>query len=163
MDMHLTCHRTSRHPQDLSAYLGQILVATHALCHSQVHLFLYLLCSLCTPTYHCPCQGPWFHIAIDFCYRSPSVSGKCGHYGGHQHLPVLKVSLPDSPVPPHSLHPHSPLGLWTTEVIFTPVFRYFGIPEDLISDWGVQCTSRMWESFQPHIRISPSQRAGWVG
>ncbi len=44
-----------------------------------------------------------------------------------------------------------PTAMETAEQIFNHVFRYFGIPEDIVSDRGPQFISRVWKNFVQEI------------
>lgn len=35
----------------------------------------------------------------------------------------------------------------TAELVFNHVFQYFGIPEDILSDWGPQFIAKVWKAF----------------
>ncbi|KAK3535067.1 hypothetical protein QTP70_003034 [Hemibagrus guttatus] len=44
----------------------------------------------------------------------------------------------------------------TTECLFNHVFRYYGLPEDIVSDWGSQLTSRVWRAFFKRLGLTVS-------
>ncbi|KAK3509986.1 hypothetical protein QTP70_024321, partial [Hemibagrus guttatus] len=44
----------------------------------------------------------------------------------------------------------------TAEALFLHVFRNFGLPEDIVSDWGSQFTSRVWGSLCAQLSIGVS-------
>lgn len=54
-----------------------------------------------------------------------------------------------------------PSAFTTAELLFNHVFRYFGIPEDLVSDQGPQFTSRAWESFMEKLGVTVSLTSGY--
>ena len=45
--------------------------------------------------------------------------------------------------------------------MFQQVFRYFGIPEDIVSDRGPQYTSQVWAAFFEHLGVSVSLTSGY--
>ncbi|KAI4881834.1 hypothetical protein NFI96_012615 [Prochilodus magdalenae] len=54
-----------------------------------------------------------------------------------------------------------PTAMETAETIFAEVFRYFGLPEDIVSDRGTQFTSRVWQAFCKQLNISVSLTSGF--
>ncbi len=40
-----------------------------------------------------------------------------------------------------------PTAMITAKLLFNSILRYFGIPEDIVSDWGPQLVSRVWKGF----------------
>lgn len=56
--------------------------------------------------------------------------------------------------------PGLPIMLETAELIFTQVFHYFGIPEDIVSDHGTQFTSRLLPRFIDKLRVSVCLTSG---
>lgn len=52
--------------------------------------------------------------------------------------------------------PRFPTAFKTAKLIFNHIFWYFGVPEDSLSDWGVQFTSRVWGSFMEKMGVSMS-------
>ncbi|KAI4903528.1 hypothetical protein NFI96_007481 [Prochilodus magdalenae] len=57
---------------------------------------------------------------------------------------------------PHSHRHFRPRNAW-----FNHVFRFFGIPEDIVSDRGVQFTSRVWRAFMRKLGVSVSLTSGY--
>lgn len=49
-----------------------------------------------------------------------------------------------------------PTAMESAELLFQHVFRYFGIPEDIVSDRGPQFISRVWKSFFKLLNVTPS-------
>ncbi|KAK3532716.1 hypothetical protein QTP86_028085 [Hemibagrus guttatus] len=49
----------------------------------------------------------------------------------------------------------------TAECLFNHVFRYYGLPEDLVSDQGSQFTSRVWRAFFKRLRVTVSLSSGY--
>lgn len=41
--------------------------------------------------------------------------------------------------------PDLPIAFQTAEILFLHVFRYFGIPGDIVSNWDPQFTSKVWK------------------
>ncbi|KAK3536777.1 hypothetical protein QTP86_025087, partial [Hemibagrus guttatus] len=54
-----------------------------------------------------------------------------------------------------------PTALETAELLFNHVFRYFGIPEDIVSDRGPQFVSRVWRAFLTHLGVAVSLSSGY--
>lgn len=44
----------------------------------------------------------------------------------------------------------------TAEALFTNVFLNFGIPEDIVSDWGLQFISQVWKAFLSSLQFTVS-------
>lgn len=57
--------------------------------------------------------------------------------------------------------PTIPSDFTTAELLFQHVFRYFGIPEEIISDRDPQFTSRVWSSFMEKLGITVSLTSGY--
>ncbi len=49
----------------------------------------------------------------------------------------------------------------TVETLFNQVFRYFGIPEDIVSDRGPQFISRVWKAFFSLLDVTVSVSSGY--
>ncbi|KAK3548346.1 hypothetical protein QTP70_010577 [Hemibagrus guttatus] len=49
----------------------------------------------------------------------------------------------------------------TAECLFNHVFRYYGLPEDIVSDRGSQFTSRLWRAFFKHLGVTVSLSSGY--
>lgn len=45
--------------------------------------------------------------------------------------------------------------------LFQQVFRIYGIPEDIVSDRGLQFTSKVWQAFCKHLDINVSLTSGY--
>ncbi|KAK3569999.1 hypothetical protein QTP86_008426 [Hemibagrus guttatus] len=54
-----------------------------------------------------------------------------------------------------------PTALETAELIFNHVFRYFGIPEDIVSDRGPQFVSRVWRAFLTRLGVAIRLSSGY--
>lgn len=48
--------------------------------------------------------------------------------------------------------PCRPSAFSTAELVFNHMFRYFGIPEEIVSDRGAKFTSGIWQGFMKKIR-----------
>ncbi|KAK3559125.1 hypothetical protein QTP86_005041 [Hemibagrus guttatus] len=57
--------------------------------------------------------------------------------------------------------PGMPTAMDTAECMFNYVFRYYGLPEDLVSDRGSQFTSRIWRAFFKHLGVTVSLSSGY--
>ncbi|KAK3549142.1 hypothetical protein QTP70_033347 [Hemibagrus guttatus] len=49
----------------------------------------------------------------------------------------------------------------TAELMFNHIFRYFGIPEDIVSDRGPQFISRVWKAFFSRLGVAVSLSSGY--
>ncbi|KAK3525901.1 hypothetical protein QTP70_010956 [Hemibagrus guttatus] len=47
------------------------------------------------------------------------------------------------------------------ELLFNQVFRYFGIPEDIVSDRGPQFVSRVWRAFFTRLGVAVNLSSGY--
>ncbi|KAK3532220.1 hypothetical protein QTP86_009497 [Hemibagrus guttatus] len=57
--------------------------------------------------------------------------------------------------------PGQPTALETAEYLFNHVFRYYGLPEDIVSDRGPQFTSRVWKAFFKRLGVTISLSSGY--
>ena len=48
-----------------------------------------------------------------------------------------------------------------TVTLFTHVFRHYGVPEDIVSDWAPQFTSRVWRAFMERLGVLISLTLGF--
>ncbi len=53
------------------------------------------------------------------------------------------------------------LAIETAENLLNQVFRYFGIPEDIVSDRGHQFISRVWKAFFSLLNVTVSLSSGY--
>ncbi|KAI4887888.1 hypothetical protein NFI96_000720 [Prochilodus magdalenae] len=95
---------------------------------------------------------PWSHIAVDFVTDLPKSQG----------MTVILVVIDRFSkgvrfVPFAQL----PTAFQTAECLFHHVFRFFGVPEDIVSDRGAQFTSRVWKAFMTKLGISVSLTSGY--
>lgn len=97
-------------------------------------------------------QRPWSHIAIDFLTDLPVSDG---------HTTILTVidrfSKACRLIPLAKL----PTVLQTAELLCNLVFRFYGLPEDIVSDRGPQFTSRVWAAFFKTLQINVSLTSGY--
>ncbi|KAK3560533.1 hypothetical protein QTP86_010890 [Hemibagrus guttatus] len=54
-----------------------------------------------------------------------------------------------------------PTAMETAELMFNHIFRYFGIPEDIVSDQGPQFISRVWKAFFSRLGVAVSLSSGY--
>ncbi|KAK3520772.1 hypothetical protein QTP70_032340 [Hemibagrus guttatus] len=57
--------------------------------------------------------------------------------------------------------PGQPTALDTAEHLFNHVFRYYGLPEDIVSDRGPLFTSRVWRAFFKRLGVTISLSLGY--
>ncbi len=118
-------------------------------------------CNVAKPSHQLPAgllqplpipQRPWSHIAIDFITDLPLSGG---------HTTILTVIDRFSKACRFIPLPKLPTALETAENLCNYVFRFYGLPEDIVSDRGPQFTSRVWSAFcqhkcQSHLRLPSS-------
>lgn len=123
MGAHLSCDLSPRHSAHKPPSKGQGLVAQHAKLHQIVHLFLYNLC---------PFQSS-LHTS---CWKTHSVPNTMVSHRLCQWLASIWVKHSNDFLSPYasSLCPDSPQLLKNCQN--SPVFYYFGIPDDIVSDRG---------------------------
>ncbi|KAI4899012.1 hypothetical protein NFI96_015044, partial [Prochilodus magdalenae] len=95
---------------------------------------------------------PWSHLALDFITDLPPSQGFTTIL-----VIIDRFSKACRLVPLKKL----PTAMETAETIFAEVFRYFGLPEDIVSDRGTQFTSRVWQAFCKQLNISVSLTSGF--
>ncbi|KAK3569953.1 hypothetical protein QTP86_007657 [Hemibagrus guttatus] len=95
---------------------------------------------------------PWSHLGVDFITDLPA-SGGCtcvliivDRFSKSYHLLPL---------------PGQPADFDTAECLFNHVFRYYGLPEDIVSDRGSQFTSRVWRAFFKCLGVTVSLSSGY--
>lgn len=54
-----------------------------------------------------------------------------------------------------------PTAVQTTELVFDHVFWYFGIHEDMVSDWGPQFITKVWKAFFTLLGVTLSLSSGY--
>ncbi len=120
------------------------------------------VCNTQKPSRHLPAgllhplpipERPWSHIAIDFITDLPNSDG---------HNTILTVVDRFSKACRLIPLPKLPMALETAELLCNQVFRYYGLPEDILSDRGPQFTSRLWsvnrrqQTLPNNFRVSPT-------
>ncbi|KAL0150720.1 hypothetical protein M9458_053943, partial [Cirrhinus mrigala] len=97
-------------------------------------------------------QRPWSHIALDFVTDLPSSEG---------HTTILTVVDRFSKfcrlIPLAKL----PSALETAETLCNYVFRFYSLPDDIVSDRGPQFTSRLWSAFFKCLNVNISLSSGY--
>ncbi len=98
-----------------------------------------------------PCR-PWSHLAIDFITDLPKSDGN-----------TTILTVIDRFSKACRLIPHSklPTAFDTAEALCNFVFRFYGLPEDIVSDRGPQFTSRVWSAFFQKLNINISLTSGY--
>ncbi len=95
---------------------------------------------------------PWSHLGVDFITDLP-VSG-----GNTCILVVIdRFSKSCRLLPLKGL----PTAMETAEIMFNNIFRYYGIPEDIVSDRGPQFISRVWKAFFSLLGVTISLSSGY--
>ncbi len=97
-------------------------------------------------------QRPWSHITIDFITDLPLSGG---------HTTILTVVDHFSKTCRFVPLPKLPTALETAEALCNYVFRFYGLPEDIVSDRGPQFTSRVWSAFCQKLNINVSLTSGY--
>ncbi len=97
-------------------------------------------------------QRPWSHIAIDFVTDLPASQGQ---------TTILTVIDRFSKACRLIPLPKLPTAFETAETLCNYVFRFYGLPEDVVSDRGPQFTSRAWKSFCQELNFNVSLTSGY--
>ncbi|KAL0173533.1 hypothetical protein M9458_029501, partial [Cirrhinus mrigala] len=97
-------------------------------------------------------RRPWSHIAVDFITDLPNSLG---------HTTILTVIDRFSKGCRLIPLPKLPTAMETAEALCNSVFRFYGLPEDIISDRGPQFTSRLWSSFFRLLGVNISLTSGY--
>ncbi|KAK3563945.1 hypothetical protein QTP86_006273 [Hemibagrus guttatus] len=95
---------------------------------------------------------PWSHLGVDFITDLP-VSKSCTCI----FVVVDRFSKSCRLIPLKGL----PTAMETAELMFNHIFRYFGIPEDIVSNRGPQFISRVWKAFFSHLGVAVSLSSGY--
>ncbi len=95
---------------------------------------------------------PWSHLGVDFVTDLPVSEGNTCIL-----VVVDRLSKSCHLIPLKNL----PTAMETAEQMFNPVFRYFGIPEDIVSDRGPQFISRVWKNFLKLLGVTVSLSSGY--
>ncbi len=95
---------------------------------------------------------PWSHLGVDFITDlPPSDNNTC----------ILVIVDRFSKFCRLLPLPGLPTALQTAELLFNHVFRYYGIPEDIVSDRGPQFISRVWKAFFSLLGVTISLTSGY--
>ncbi|KAI2656914.1 Transposon Tf2-6 polyprotein [Labeo rohita] len=97
-------------------------------------------------------RRPWSHIAVDFITDLPNSLG---------HTTILTVVDRFSKGCRFIPLPKLPTAMETAEALCNSVFRFYGLPEDIVSDRGPQFTSRLWSSFFRLLGVNISLTSGY--
>ncbi|KAL0179640.1 hypothetical protein M9458_025082, partial [Cirrhinus mrigala] len=97
-------------------------------------------------------QRPWSHIAMDFITDLPPSNG---------HTTILSVVDRFSKGCRFIPLPKLPTAMETAELLCNWVFRFYGLPEDMVSDRGPQFTSRLWSGFFRLLGVNISLTSGY--
>ncbi len=95
---------------------------------------------------------PWSHLGVDFVTDLPPSEGKTCIL-----VMVDRFSKSCRLLPLKGL----PTALEMAELLFNHVFRYYGIPEDIVSDRGPQFISRVWKAFFQLLGVTVSLSSGY--
>ncbi|KAK3554648.1 hypothetical protein QTP70_031051 [Hemibagrus guttatus] len=95
---------------------------------------------------------PWSHLGVDFITDLPA-SNDCTCI----FVVVDRFSKSCHLIPLKGL----PTAMETAELMFNHIFRYFGIPEDIVSDRGPQFISRVWKAFFSLLGVAVSLSSGY--
>ncbi|KAK3528837.1 hypothetical protein QTP70_011760 [Hemibagrus guttatus] len=110
----------------------------------------------------------WPRMAVEV-KRYVQGCRECAMSKSPRHLPAGKLLPLPVPTRPWS-HlgvdfivdlPDSEGSLETAEHLFNHVFRYYGLPEDIVSDRGPQFTSRVWRAFFQRLGVTISLSSGY--
>ncbi len=97
-------------------------------------------------------RRPWSHIAIDFITDLPNSQG---------HTTILTIVDRFSKACRLIPLPKLPTSLETAELLCNHAFRFYGLPDDIVSDHGPQFTSRVWSAFFKHLNVNISLTSGY--
>ncbi len=95
---------------------------------------------------------PWSHLGVDFITDLPDLDGNTCIL-----VIVDRFSKYCRLLPLRGL----PKDMMTAELLFNSVFRYFGIPEDIVLDRGPQFVSRVWKRFFKLLGVTVSLSSGY--
>ncbi|KAK3533899.1 hypothetical protein QTP70_034891 [Hemibagrus guttatus] len=107
-----------------------------------------------------PRQAHWalFFTRFDFTisYRPGSKNTKADALS-QRFIPEENTEDPETILPEKGL----PTAMETAELMFNHIFRYFGIPEDVVSDRGPQFISGVWKAFFSRLGVAVSLSSGY--
>ncbi|KAK3531902.1 hypothetical protein QTP70_034406, partial [Hemibagrus guttatus] len=95
---------------------------------------------------------PWSHLGVDFITDLPASNDCTSIF-----VVVDRFSKSCRLIPLKVL----PTTMETAELMFNHIFRYFGIPEDIVSDRGPQFISRVWKAFFSLLGVAVSLSSGY--
>ncbi|ROL53801.1 Transposon Tf2-6 polyprotein [Anabarilius grahami] len=95
---------------------------------------------------------PWSHLGVDFITDLPASDGFTCIL-----VIIDRFSKSCRLIPLKGLT----TAIETAELLFNHVFRYFGIPEDIVSDRGPQFISRVWKAFHSLLGVAVSLTSGY--
>ncbi len=90
---------------------------------------------------------PWSHLGVDFITDLPDSDGNTCIL-----VIVDRFSKSCRLLSIRGL----PTAMITAKLLFNSILRYFGIPEDIVSDWGPQLVSRVWKGFFKLLGVTMS-------
>ncbi|KAK3509393.1 hypothetical protein QTP70_033162, partial [Hemibagrus guttatus] len=111
---------------------------------------------LAVPTSFTPCTRPWALATLESLEPSRSFDNVSGGPAWRR-MSKDRFSKSCRLIP----LPKPPTALETAECLFNHVFRYYGLPEDIVSDRGPQFTSRVWRAFCKHLGVTVSLSSGY--
>ncbi|KAK3527063.1 hypothetical protein QTP86_008646 [Hemibagrus guttatus] len=95
---------------------------------------------------------PWSHLGVDFITDLPnSRTHTCIFVIVDRFSKACRLLPLKGP----------PTAMEAAELLFNQVFRYFGIPEDIVSDWGPQFVSRVWRAFFTCLCVAVNLSSGY--
>lgn len=97
-------------------------------------------------------QRPWSHLSIDFITDLPKSD---------EMTTIVTIVDRFSKTLRLILLPSLPTAFSLAELLFTQIFRHYGIPEDMVSDRGPQFMSRVWAAFMDMLGITVSLTYGY--
>ncbi|KAK3518834.1 hypothetical protein QTP70_014909 [Hemibagrus guttatus] len=95
---------------------------------------------------------PWSHLGVDFITDLPnSRTHTCIFVIVDRFSKACRLLPLKGP----------PTAMEAAELLFNQVFRYFGIPEDIVSDRGPQFVSRVWRTFFMRLGVAVNLSSGY--
>ncbi|KAK3513472.1 hypothetical protein QTP70_015467, partial [Hemibagrus guttatus] len=95
---------------------------------------------------------PWSHLGVDFITDLPnSRTHTCIFVIVDRFSKACRLLPLKGP----------PTAMEAAELLFNKVFRYFGIPEDIVSDRGPQFVSRVWRAFFTRLGVAVNLSSGY--
>ncbi|KAI2646539.1 Transposon Tf2-8 polyprotein [Labeo rohita] len=97
-------------------------------------------------------ERPWSHLAVDFVTDLPP---------SNHNTTVLTIIDRFSKACRFIPLPKLPTAWETAQILLHQVFRFYGLPEDIVSDRGPQFTSRVWRPFCAQLNNNVSLTSGY--